>query len=69
MRTTRNSNDPKADAVMDAMSILRSMGYSTWQIGRLVVTGRLMIQIDATQPSYEIGDVELDGVSLATYKL
>ena len=69
MRTTRNSDDPKGDAVQDAISILKSMGFNLWQIGNLVISGRLMIQIRALNNGHEVGDVELDGVSLASYKL
>ena len=69
MRTIRNSDDPKMDAVLDAISILNSMGYKTLEVGWLILSGSLMIHVDASNNDYEIGDVQLDGVTLATYKL
>lgn len=69
MYTIRNSDDPKMAAVMDAVSVLKSMGFKTIELGWFILSGRLIINIDASNNDYEIGSVQFDGIELAGYQI
>lgn len=68
MFTTKNSEDPKLDAVRSAMTKLKVMGFSTHCIGELIMEDKFFIESEIVG-DYEMGTVGLGMIILSAYKL